>query len=110
MQIIIPRTTDVSKVQQIANQQSAVNQQLLGEQLKQLTDQRQHQVQQLLPSEGGKVTPNKEKETNHQQKKHLLTASQSIDDDDEDPAEQEAILNHPSKNDPVRGHSIDIIT
>jgi D-ribose pyranose/furanose isomerase RbsD len=107
MQVLIPRTVDVSKVQQLANQQVIVNQQLLGEQLKQFNDHRQHQVQQLLQSEGEKVTANKEREAQQQhQKKPAVPLQQR----DSDRLEQEAILNRPSQDDPLRGHSIDIIT
>lgn len=107
MQVLIPRTIDVSKVQQLTNQQVAVNQQLMGEQLKQLTNHRQHQVQQLAQPEGNKVAAKKPKEDKQQQSKQQQAALQQKIASD--PSE-EIISNHPSQNDPVRGHSIDIIT
>ncbi len=108
MQVLVPRTVDVSKVQQLVNQQGTVNQQLLGDQLKQLSDHRQHQVQQLLPSEGEKVTANKEREAKQQQQKK--PDDPLLQQPDSDSLEQKVVLNRPSQNDPVRGHSIDIIT
>jgi hypothetical protein len=107
MQVLIPRAIDVSKVQQLANEQVTVNQQLLGEQLKKMANHQQHQVKQLLQSEGGKVTSNKEKTAQQQQQQQQNATKQDLDSNS---SEEEVIFNRPSQSDPVRGHSIDIIT
>ncbi len=110
MQVLIPRTTDVSKVQQLANQQVAAEQQVFGEQLKKVAEQRERQVQHLPQAEGEKITANKEKQQQHKHKQQQDASAQEPSSDEPPTATRMNVLNRPSQNDPVRGHSIDIIT
>lgn len=107
MQVLIPRATDVGKTQQLANQQVVTEQQLFGEQMKERIEQREHQVQHLPKAEGGKITLNQDKEKQQQRKGSQNSMKQETVNDEE---ACEVILNRPSTNDPVRGHSIDIST
>ncbi|MDU2066538.1 MAG: hypothetical protein E6713_17105 [Sporomusaceae bacterium] len=105
MQVLIPRTTDVGKMQQIANQQPAVDQQIVSEQFKTVTNHRQQQVQQSDKSEGGKITREQERE---QEKGHSQKQFSKSDSPQEENAMSLPKAVIPS--DPVRGHTIDIKT
>lgn len=103
LQVLIPRATDVSKTQQIADHQSSLQQQQFAEQWQQISAKRQQQVQSTAKSEGGKVQ-NEKKEQGKQKghKHHQQDELLDITDDE--------TANHASLEDPVRGHTIDIKT
>jgi hypothetical protein len=105
MQVLIPRTTDVGKTQQLANQQVLTDQQVFGEQLKERVEQREHQVQHLPQAEGGKITLNQDKNKQQPRKDSQNSMKQETTQDEQD---CEVVLNRASTSDPVRGRSIDI--
>jgi hypothetical protein len=107
MQVLIPRTTEVGKTQQLTNQQVLTDQQLFGEQMKERIEQRERQVQHLPQAEGGKIKLNQDKNKQQPRKNNQNSTKQEATNDEQ---ACEVILNRPSTNDPVRGHSIDIST
>lgn len=95
LQVLIPRVTEVSKVQQIADHQGALQQQQGAEQWQKLAATRQQQVQKSPQNAGGKVDPDADKERHQGDNKK---GSRHREDEAED------------SPDPIRGHTIDIKT
>ena len=99
LQVLIPRSTEVSKVQQVSDHQAALQQQQHAEQWQHIAANRQQQVQRTPQNAGGKIDPDAERHKNAQQeagnKKHQPN----------DRAEPEELA-----SDPTRGRKIDIKT
>lgn len=102
LQVLIPRVTEVSKSQHVADHQETLQQQQFADKWQHISANRQHQVQGTAKSESSKVRQeNHPKEQNHsknEQNKHNIKAND---------ADME---NHASNEDPVRGNLIDIKT
>lgn len=96
LQVMIPRVTEVSKVQQIAEHQGALQQQQGADQWQKLAATRQQQVQKSSQNAGGKVDPDAENKERHQEQRKK--GSRHREDEAED------------SPDPIRGHTIDIKT
>lgn len=97
LQVMLPRTTDVSKLQTATDQHQALNNVLLSEQWQQIAREREQNVQHVPKEEGGKVGA--EKHTKQQQHQQQNPSNRSHNSNDQaDPV------------DPLRGHLIDIIT
>ncbi|WP_425060884.1 hypothetical protein SCACP_16410 [Sporomusa carbonis] len=109
MQVLIPRATEVGKHQQNIAQQSTVQQQQFAEQMQKTAEVRQHQVQSLVKSQGGKVERDetKEKQSKHRSNGYLRQDT-AIDRDDT--ADHENTENTTVGRDPALGHIIDIKT
>ena len=60
LQVLISQTTEVSKMQHATNQQNASQQQNFAAQWQRISQDREHQVQIVNQSEGGKVRGNEE--------------------------------------------------
>lgn len=97
LQVLIPRTTEVSKVQQVADQQTVLQQQQSAAALQQLAANRQHQVQQSPRGTGGKVDPDAQQENKRRDSYNGKGRRRRENDAEED-------------TDPIRGHTIDIKT
>lgn len=100
LQVLIPRSTEVSKVQQVSAHQTALQQQQHAEEWRHIAANRQQQVQRTNQNAGGKVEPDAERgssgrhEAGGDEKRHPDSRSE--------PAEAAA--------DPALGHTIDIKT
>lgn len=100
MQTLIPRATDAGKVQQQANEQPILQQQQFEEQLRQLNDQKQHQVQKTPQTEGGKVSARKPKDEEKEHHKNQQSSSDNTksvlvsNDDSENITSRDAVLGH----------------
>lgn len=109
LQILIPRATDVSKSQQIANQQLASQQQQFAEQWQQISASRQQKVQNTPQTEGGKIHSDTEKEQQSLNKKQGRQQHREKSSGDKD-----LDMNSNSGGvllvDPALGHVIDIKT
>lgn len=105
LQVLIPRTTEVSKAQAITDRQGTQQQQQFAEQFQKITTDLQHQVQSTPKSFGGKVQREKNKSQHKQQ-------NDGKKDDNVSPAEEENPENTAVNDqaDPIRGHIIDIKT
>ena len=99
LQVLIPRATDASRVQQQQNQQPIVQQQQAAEQQQQLAANRQHQVQALVKSEGKKIDGDNEKEKGKDAPPHKKRANTAPTPTDQEVAK-----------DLIRGKNIDIST
>lgn len=99
LQVLIPRTTEVSRIQQVSDQQAALQQQQSAAEWQRLAANRQQQVQKPQQNVGGKIDPDAhqeggmEHEADHRRDRHR-------------PAEDEEVAGV----DPDRGHMIDIKT
>lgn len=98
LQVLIPRATEVSRIQQVSDQQAALQQQQSAADWQRLAANRQQQVQKSPQSAGGKIEPDakeggREREPGQRQDRRSRA--------DEEAAEGV---------DPVRGHTIDIKT
>jgi hypothetical protein len=103
LQVLIPKSTEVGKAQHVVNRQDALQQQHVAEQWKDISTNRQQQVQSTAKNEGGKVGREKQaKEQKHSQKERQHGDKHNNTDID--------TKNRASKDDPVRGHLIDIKT
>ena len=110
LQVMIPRSTDASKVAALNDRQPVTQQQQLAEQARQALNDRQRQVQTALPgSPEGKVSTedlNQEKRQEHPEgesdPKHGKEGQQ-----EDDAARKARNLTPP---DPIRGNRIDIKT
>lgn len=100
LQVLIPRTTEVSKAQQTHDHQAALQQQQNAAEWQQLSAARQQQVQRTPQSAGGKVDPDDKREGRGQQEQQTRDeARQAADTESMDGGQ-----------DPLRGHHIDIKT
>ncbi|MDT8901321.1 hypothetical protein [Anaeroselena agilis] len=96
LQVLIPRVTEVGKVQQIADNQGALQQQQGADQWQKLAAARQQQVQKSPQNAGGKVNADADGKEKHQEENNK--GSRRHEDEAED------------SPDPIRGHTIDIKT
>lgn len=103
LQVLIPKSTEVGKAQQVVNRQDTLQQQHVAEQWKDISTNRQQQVQSTSKNEGGKVGREKQaKEQNHSQNEQQHRDKKHNNSD--------VTINRASNDDPVRGHLIDIKT
>lgn len=103
LQVLIPKSLEVGKAQDVVNRQDILQQQHAAEQWNNISENRQHQVQRTAKNEGGKVGREKHaKEQDHSPDKQKNKKNQNSADNDK--------INRASNEDPVRGHIIDIKT
>lgn len=102
LQVLIPRSTDISKVQQNADQQPALQQQQFAAEWQQISDQRQHQIQNSSKSEGGKIKADERERRQHAKSDPESSHSQKRKSDTDSPEEHAA--------DPFLGNKVDIKT
>ena len=100
LQVLIPRTTEVSKTQQILENQSSLQQQQFAEEWRNIATLRQQQIQHTSQTEEG-VIRDRDSGNDHQKKenekpKRKKNANGSVKDT--------------TGSDPVRGNIIDIKT
>ncbi len=100
LQVLIPRTTEVSKVLQTHDHQATLQQQQNAAAQQQLSAARQQQVQRTPQSEGGKVDADAKREGQGQADQHRRDDSHQANESDGLEGGQ----------DPLRGHHIDIKT
>ena len=105
LQVLVPRATEVGKIQQMNEHQTMLQQQQVADQWPTISDKRQHQVQHLNKSEDGKVQNAK---ADHEKQKR--NKSQQDADDKKDANENDGINNEAYQGDCVRGRVIDIKT
>lgn len=98
LQVLIPRATEVSRIQQLSNHQAELEQQQSAAQWQQLAAARQQQVQHTPQGAGGKVEPDAKEGKGRREGDGRKGRRR----DDEAEAVEGA--------DPVRGHMIDIKT
>lgn len=103
LQVLIPRSAEVSRVQQVTDQQNALQQQQHAAEWKQITADRQHQVQSTPKNAGGKVGEKAREESKHNRRDQ---------DKNKDSAgvQSDAPEQSHDASDPVRGHHVDIKT
>lgn len=99
LQVLIPRSTEVSRIQQVSDQQAALQQQQGAAEWQRLAAHRQQQVQQSPQNAGGKVEPDAHRDGGHGQ-----------DADHRHDRRRKAEEEEAEGVDPVRGHKIDIKT
>ncbi|MDR3592785.1 MAG: hypothetical protein P4N41_24265 [Negativicutes bacterium] len=103
LQVLIPRATEASRMQQTNDQHNSLQQQQFAEQLKNLTAQRQQQVQNTPKNEGPKIQDQERQKQQQQQQENDEKKGDS--DNQETPPE---VLQHAAS--PSLGHRIDIKT
>lgn len=103
LQVLIPRVTEVSKMQHAADHQDTLQQQQFEGKWQQIGTQRQHKVQNTTKNADNKVGEKHAKEQNH-------SKNEKKNPDDKQGKDDTEKLNHPSHEDPVRGNLIDIKT
>lgn len=99
LQVLIPRVTEVSKTQHILDQQNALQQQQVAEQMHQLAALRQQQIQKTPKNAGGKI----EDEAQNKNGQHNSHEKHGSSPNDEDEKQDEGV-------DPLRGRHVDIKT
>lgn len=109
LQVLIPRATDVSKSQQVADQQLTSQQQQFAEQWQQISASRQQKVQNTSKAKGGKIHSDTEKERQSFNKKqgeqqHSESFSGDKDTNTNNNSGVSLLV------DPALGHVIDIKT
>jgi len=104
LQVLIPRVTEVGKMQHITDHQDTLHQQQFAGQWQEISAKREHQVQGTTTSEDGKVS--RDKNTKEQSHSKNGQKHQDVKDKNTDVN----MVNHPSHEDPVRGNLIDIKT
>jgi hypothetical protein len=105
LQVLIPKSTEVGKAQNIADRQDTLQQQHIAEQWKGISTKRQQQVQGTAKNEGGKIRREQESKEQNQPKQEQNHGNNTPNN-----ATDLAKVNHASNEDPVRGHLIDIKT
>ena len=100
LQVAIPRATDASKAQQVAEQQIVAQQQQLSDDSQRLALKRQQQVQSKPKSEGVRVEEKMQGEDN----RHSGKNNEHNKDQDESDGDKIIAI------DPLLGHHIDIKT
>ncbi len=107
LQVMIPRVTEVGKVQQINDRQMLLDQQQFADQWVNIADRRNSQVQNIHKAEAKKVhIENQNQNSSPDSGEHNETGQSS----EENNINDFAVSNHPSDDDPVRGHIVDIKT
>lgn len=100
LQVLIPRTTEVSRAQQTNDHQATLQQQQNAAAQQQLSAARQQQVQRTPQSEGGRIEPDAKREGQGQANHHSREDHHQADEND----------SFEGGHDPLRGHHIDIKT
>ncbi len=100
--MLIPRVTEVGKVQHVTNQQDTLQQQQFAGKWEHIATDRQHQVQSTNKSEDTKVAREKSKEQNQ--------SKNSSKQKDGKEKHTDVDGDNPLSKDPARGHLIDIKT
>ena len=103
LQVVIPRVTEVSKIQHAMNQQESLQQQQFEGKWQQISSKLDHQVQNTEKSDKSKVGEKYKEEQEKSKNKKKQT-------DDKQEKKEIDKINHPSHEDPVRGNLIDIKT
>jgi len=107
LQVLIPRVTDVGKVQQISDRQMVLEQQQFADHWINIAGRRSSQVQNIHKPEAKKVhVENQNENSSANSEQHYETGQSSKDED----ASNSIVCNHPSDDDPIRGHIVDIKT
>jgi len=96
LQVILPKTTEVSKVQNATDQQQSFYNALLSQQWPQIGRARQQNVQHVPKDEGGKVDRDGHQKSGYERRRRSPRH-----------ADNESTS---SPQDPLRGHHIDIST
>lgn len=107
LQVLLPRVTEVSKIQQISDRQMLLQQQHFAEQWINITNHRTSQVQNIHKSETKKVHAETQNEKSFAYSDQQHETDQSLNDENIDHSDGS---NHPSNDDPIRGHVVDIKT
>lgn len=105
LQVLIPKSTEVGKAQNIVDRQDTLQQQHIAEQWKSISTKRQQQVQSTAKNEGGKVGREQESKDPKQPKQEQSNSNNRANNNTDLDK-----VNHASNDDPVRGHLIDIKT
>jgi hypothetical protein len=105
LQVLIPKSTEVGKTQNIADRQDTLQQQHIAEQWKGISTKRQQQVQSTAKNEGGRIGREQESKDQKQSKQE-----QNHRENNPNNSTDLNKINHASNDDPVRGHLIDIKT
>ncbi|MBP2654925.1 MAG: hypothetical protein H6Q73_2494 [Firmicutes bacterium] len=103
LQVLIPRSTEVSKIQQLNEQQNSLNEQQYAVEWRQISASRQQQVQSMTKSVGEKID-----EKNREQdprKRHHQESGQKINH-----REPESQADLSASTDPLLGQHVDIKT
>lgn len=100
LQVLIPKTAEVAKIQQNINQQPAIAQEEFAAIWQQVSSDNQRKIQKAPSSEGGKINRGNE----HSRKQ----SENETDNQQELSAENKNESNAKEQTDPVRGHHIDI--
>ncbi|MBP2640077.1 MAG: hypothetical protein H6Q66_1028 [Firmicutes bacterium] len=107
LQVLIPRVAEIGKVQQISDRQMLLQQQQFADHWIHIADLRSSQVQNVHKPEAKKV------HVENQNEKSFANSEQHYENDhpakDED-SDRLVVCNHPSTDDPIRGHIVDIKT
>lgn len=104
LQVLIPRSTEVSKAQQLTDHQVIVQQQQFAEELQQTMVDRQQQVQGTPKSEGGTVQRDKDERNRGQHNRWRKLKAKTLEQDSNSTGDNVNL------DDPIRGHLIDIKT
>lgn len=106
MQVLIPKATEVGKQQNSLAQQSTVQQQQFAEQMQKTAEIRQHQVQGMVKSQGGKVKREEQRDKSNQRQGNPEGNNEVVPTELSDQENTENSVGH----DPILGHIIDIKT
>ena len=101
-QVLIPRVTEVAKIQHATDRQDTLQQQQFAGQWQHIAENRQKQVQRTTKSEDSKVENHSKEQSHAQNGQNNQEHKQGHTDAD--------MVNHASSEDPVRGNLIDIKT
>jgi hypothetical protein len=102
LQVLIPRSTEVGKTQQINQHQNTLQQQHMAEEWQSISTQRQRQVLLASKTEGGVVKEGYDRENGHSKQRHSQEQSHSTTSS---PASVEQ-----DHDNPLLGNIIDIKT
>ena len=70
LQVLIPRVTEVSKTQQTVSNQNSLEQQHFSEEWRQISTQRQHQIQNTSQTQEGVITERDSEGNNQKKRQH----------------------------------------
>jgi hypothetical protein len=98
LQVLIPRTTEISRIQQVSDHQAALQQQQSAAEWERLAANRQQQVQKPQQNAGGRVEPDAQENKREHEGDQRHDRRRPADEDEIESA------------DPIRGHTIDIKT
>ncbi len=107
LQVLIPRVGEIGKVQQISDRQMLLQQQQVADQWINISQRRNNQVQNVNKSEAKKIH-------NEDQNRNSSADTEQQYETDQSSPEQDVskltVANHPSNDDPILGHIVDIKT